>query len=83
MANKPKIDPQFSAEDAAIPVNAQPTELSAEELAALEARPPSQNDPEGGASVPPVPPVDTLQLYPGSAAKGTFVMPDGTVVRNC
>lgn len=77
---KPEVVSQFSTEDSAVPLLR--TELTPAEIAALEARPPSQNEPEVMPPVPPLPPVEELAPYPGSAAKGVFVMPDGTVVRN-
>lgn len=84
---KTKTDPQFSTEDAAVPVNA-PAEAEKPvsklvEVAPLSERPPSQNDPEGAPPVPPVVEPEALAPYPGNAEKGTFVMADGTIVRNC
>lgn len=87
MANKPKTAPQFSAEDAAVPVSSSPEAekpvSKLVEVAPLSERPPSQNDPEGAPPVPPAPEPEVLALYPGNAEKGTFVLADGTIVRNC
>jgi hypothetical protein len=78
-----KTDPQFSTEDAAIPVASDKPAPAIPTMGALEDRPPSQNDPEGAPPVPPVEDPSALPPYPGNAAQGTFVMADGTIVRNC